>query len=80
MGVGLFSQSATNRTRGHRLKLCQVNVSKKFFTERLIRHWSVLPREVLESLSLGVFKESLDLAVGAVVWLTGWCLVIGWLQ
>lgn len=80
MGVGLFSQSASNRTRGHRLKLCQVDVSKKFFTEELVRHWNVLPREEGESVSLGVFKERLDMAVGAMVWLTRWCSVIGWIQ
>jgi len=71
-GEGLFTRACSDRTRGSGFNLKEgrfrLDVRKKFFTVRVVRPWHRLPREVVASPSLAVFKARLDRALSSLVW------------
>jgi len=50
------------------LKRYRLDARKKFFTQRVVRCWNRLPREVMDAPSLEAFKARLDVALCSLVW------------
>ena len=45
----------------------RLDIRKKSFTVRVLRHWNRLPREVVDASSLETLKARLDQAVGNLI-------------
>ena len=70
-GEGLFTRVCSDRSRGNGSKLkegrLRLDIRKKFFTMRVVKHWNRLPREAVAAPSLAVFKARLDGALSNLV-------------
>ena len=67
----LFTRVDSNRARGNGFKLRQgrfrLAIRRKFFTQRVVKHWNRLPKEVVDAPSLEAFKARLDVALDSLV-------------
>ena len=65
-------RECSDRTRGKCFKLKEgrfrLDVRKKLFTVRVVRHWNRSPREVVNAPSLEAFKARLDGALSNLVY------------
>jgi len=70
-GENIFSRACCDRTRSNGFKLRQgrfrLDIRKKFFTMRVVRHWHKLPREAVEAPSLEALRVRLDGALSNLV-------------
>ena len=70
-GADLFSLGSRDRTRGNGPKLrrgkFRLDIRKHFFTERVVKHWNRLPREVINVPSWSEFKRHWDNALNTML-------------
>jgi len=80
-GENIFSRVYCDSTRNNGFKLrrgrFRVDIRKKFFTVRAVKHWNRLLREVVEAPSLEMFKARLDGALGKMILLKMYLFTAG---
>jgi len=67
----LFTRVCSDSTKGNGCKLKEgrfrLDMRKKFFTIRVVKHWNRVPREAVAAPSVAVFKARLDGALSNLV-------------
>jgi len=67
----LFVRACSDKTRGNGFKLeksrTRLHIRKKFFTVKVVRHWSMMLTEFVDAPSLEPFKARLDRALSNLV-------------
>ncbi|KFQ65924.1 hypothetical protein N334_01816, partial [Pelecanus crispus] len=70
-GGNLLSKTCCDRTRSNGFKIkknrFRLDIRKKFFPMRVVKHWNRLPREVVEAPSLATLKVRLDGALSNLI-------------
>jgi len=83
-GDRLFSRACSNRTSGNGFKLKEgrfrLDIRKKFYRMRVVKHWHRLPREAVDAPSLETFKARLDGALSNLIQLKRALLTAGGLD
>jgi len=66
-----FSRICGDRTRANGFKLKEsrfrLDIRKMYFRVRVVDHWNRLPRDVIDGLSLKIFKARVDQALGNLI-------------
>ena len=82
-GENIYSRVCCDRTRNNGFKLREgrfrLDIGKKFFTMRVLKHWHRLRRKIVKAPSLEAFKVKLDRALSNLVYLKMSLLTARWL-
>ena len=62
-----FRRACSDRQREMEESRFRLDVRKKFFTVRVVRHWNRLPSDAVNALTLEAFKDRLDGALSNLV-------------